>query len=158
MPFLSKQFVGGAEHFELSAAVQLVAYLLMLPGLLLDEILGEHIVFLQPGIFLRELPADCFRAFLAISHRGKAIFFNAVSYEVIHYRLGAALRQSLVVLAVAFVIAMGTQFDGYVGILFQQGPIWSFFLIFLFRCPKAWLKKEPFREDPWISTSSIWTI
>lgn len=116
-----KQFVGGAEHFELGAAVQLVAYLLMLPGLLEDEILGEHIVFLQPGIFLRELPADCLRAFLAISHRGKAIFFNAVSYEVIHYRLGAALRQSLVVLAVAFVIAMGTQFDGYVGILFQQG-------------------------------------
>lgn len=24
-----------------------------------------------------------------------------------------------------------------------QGPIWSFFLIFLFRCPKAWLKKSP---------------
>lgn len=39
-----------------------------------------------------------------------------------------------------------------------QGRIWSFFLTFLFRCPKAWLKKEPFREDPWISTSSIWTI
>ena len=31
---LSKQFVGGAEHFELGTAVQLVAYLLMLPGLL----------------------------------------------------------------------------------------------------------------------------
>lgn len=93
----------------------------MLPGLLEDEILGEHIVFLQPGIFLRELPADCLWAFLAISHRSKALFFNAVSYEVIHYRLGAALRQALVVLAVTFVIAMGTQFDGYVGILFQQG-------------------------------------
>ena len=44
-----------------------------------------------------------------------------MSYEVIHYRLGTALRQSLVVLVVAFVIAMGTQFDGYVEILFQQG-------------------------------------
>ena len=121
MPFLSKQFVGGAEHFELGTAVQLVAYLLMILGLLEDEFLGEHIVFLQPWIFLCELPADCLRAFLAISHRGKAIFFDAVSYEVIYYRLGTALRQALVVLAVAFVIAMGTQFDGYVGILFQQG-------------------------------------
>lgn len=87
MPFLSKQFIGGAEHLELGTAVQLVAYLLMILGLLEDEFLGEHIVFLQPWIFLRELLADCLRAFLAISHRGKAIFFDAVSYEVIYYRL-----------------------------------------------------------------------
>ena len=116
-----EHLIGGTKNSKLGTAVQLVAYLLMLPGLLEDEILGEHIVFLQPRIFLRELSADCLRAFLAISHRGKALFFDAVSYEVIHYRLGTALRQSLVVLAVAFVIAMGTQFDGYVGILFQQG-------------------------------------
>ena len=114
-----EHLIGGTKNSKLGTAVQLVAYLLMLLGLLEDEILREHIVFLQPRIFLRELSADCLRAFLAISHRGKALFFDAVSYEIIYYRLGSALRQSFVVLAVAFVIAMGTQFDGYVGILFQ---------------------------------------
>ena len=36
-------------------------------------------IFLQPGIFLRELPADCLRAFLAISHRGMTRYHGTLA-------------------------------------------------------------------------------
>ena len=117
---LIKHIIGGAEHNELGAAVDLVADFLMFLALLLDELLGKLIALLEPRIFLGQFLANLLWSLLAISHRGKALLLDAVGYQIVDHRLGTALRQSLVVFGIALVVAMRTQLDGNVRILLEQ--------------------------------------
>ena len=137
--------VGGAQYDELGAAVQLVArLLLLLIGKGLDELLGQHVAFLEEGIFLRELSLDGLGLLLAVAYGREAVFGDAVLYEVVHHALGTPLRQSLVVGLGTAVVGMGRQLDGDVGVLVEhplggrrtairlpslrEGHGWAFFL------------------------------
>ena len=67
---LIEHTIGGAQNDELRPSVQLVAYflfLLVLKGG--DELLGQHIVLLQPVVFLGQLLADCLGLLLSIALR-----------------------------------------------------------------------------------------
>ena len=92
----------------------------MLLALLQDKFFVEHVAFLEPRILLGEFLAHILRLLLTIAHRGEALFLYAVFYQVVYYRLGAALRQMLVIFAVSLVVAMGAEFNGNVRVLFQQ--------------------------------------
>ena len=116
---LIKHIVGGAKNNELGATVDLVANLLMLLALLQDKLLGKLIALLEPRIFLGEFLANLLWSLLAIAHRGKTLFLNAVGYQIVHHRLCSALRQSLVVFGITLVVAMRTQLDGNVRILLE---------------------------------------
>ena len=118
---LIKHIVGGAKDDKLGSAVQLIAYLLMLLGLLQDKFLGEHIALLEPRILLGQLLADGLRTLLAITHWGEALLLYAVLYQIVYHTLGSALRQVLVVFVVALIVAVGAQLYRYVRVLLQEG-------------------------------------
>ena len=92
----------------------------MLLALLQDKFFVEHIAFFEPRILHGKFLAHILRLLLAVAHRGEALFLYAVFYQIVYYRLGAALRQMLVIFAVSLVVAMGAEFDGNVRVLFQQ--------------------------------------
>ena len=98
----------------------MVAYLLF-PGIqVVDKIFREHIAFLQPRIFGRHLAAYGLGPLLAIAHGREPVAGDAMPHEIGHHRLGAPLREPLVILHASLVVAMGTQFDGHIGILVEQ--------------------------------------
>ena len=92
----------------------------MLLGLLHDKVGSELVSLFQPLVFLGSLAAYGLGLFPSVAHGGKPLLLYAVLDEVVHYCLGTFLRQSFVVFGTAFVVAVGTQFDGDIGILLQQ--------------------------------------
>ncbi len=75
---LVKHPVGGPENSEFRPAVQLIGNLLFFLVEFLDEIFCQDVIFFQPGIFFRELPAYLFGAFLAIAYRCETVADNTV--------------------------------------------------------------------------------
>ena len=87
---------------------------------LLDERLCQHVVFFQPWVTLGQLLANHLWLLLPIAHGRQAVFGNATCNEVLHHRLGAPLRQLLVVFLRTFIVAVRAQLDGHVAIFVEQ--------------------------------------
>ena len=97
----------------------------MLLALLQDKFFAEHIAFLEPRILLGKFLAHILRLLLAVAHRGEALFLYAVFYQIVYYRLGAALRQMLVIFAVSLIAQWALSSMVTCGFSFSSVTSWS---------------------------------
>ena len=117
---LVEESVGSTQHDKLGASVQLVAYFLMLFGLLGDKLGGEHVAFLEPWIFLGHLLAYGLRLFPSVTSWREPVFGYAVGDEIVDYSLSPSLREALIVFGTSLIVAMGSQLNGYIRVLLEQ--------------------------------------
>ena len=117
---LVEQSVGGAQHDKLGAAVQLVGYLLLVLVQMADKLFGQHVALLEPREPLGELAPYGLGLLLAVAYGREPVAGYALGGEIVDHSLGAALREPLVVLGAALVVAVGAQLDGHIAVLVEQ--------------------------------------
>ena len=89
--FVVEHAVGGAQNDELGAAVELVAYLLLLLVAALDELLAEHVALFEPCVALGEFLTNGLWLLLSVTHRRETVLRNAMCDEVVDHRLSPSL-------------------------------------------------------------------
>lgn len=114
------EFVGGAEDFELRAAVDLVADFLLLRCEGEDKLFVQFLLLRDEGVLVVERLVGYDGFLLAIAHWREALALYTFGNEVIADRLCTLLGQVDVENGVAFHVGVGREFDGDVGVVVQE--------------------------------------
>ena len=114
------QFVGGAEDFELRAAVDLVADFLLLRREGEDKLFVQFLLLRDEGVLVVERLVGDDGFLLAVAYGREAFALYTFGNEVVADRLRTLLGQVDVEHRVAFHVGVGREFDGDVGVVVQE--------------------------------------